>query len=295
MFTVIIPLFNKEESILKTVQSVLRQTFADFELIVVNDGSTDNSRNIVASLNDSRIQIVDKPNGGVSSTRNEGIKAARFDYIAFLDADDLWEPDFLETIRGLILDYPEAGGYSTAYACTVKGEVLNVFGAKTRGIVVDFFKKVYEAPIMHSSSSCIKRDSFEKAGFFNIAIRRGEDYDMWGRLGRVVKIAATPEIRALYRLDGENRAMFNLPEPETVWLYYVPREAAYDRDQKRYYKRFIHRQVLEYLIKGRFAWAWKIAARNWEIASWYSYFLLPGSIQSRQFKSWWKLFKRRLG
>ena len=134
------PLFNKERSIKSTITSVLKQTVADFELLVINDGSTDKSREMVAGIQDSRIKIVDKPNGGVSNTRNEGIKFASNTYVALLDADDLWEPDFLETIRKLIADYPEAECYTTGFACKYEAETLNVFGAKKRGIIIEFFK-----------------------------------------------------------------------------------------------------------------------------------------------------------
>lgn len=293
MFSVVIPLYNKEKSIKNTICSVLAQTFANFELVIVNDGSTDTSREIVASIQDSRIRIVDKPNGGISSSRNEGIVSARYMYVAFLDADDLWAPDFLETIRQLIADYPDADCYTTGYACKYGGDILNIFGARTRGIVGDFFKQVYKGPVMHASSVCIKKNTFEKVGYFNTAISRGEDYDMWARLGRAACIAATPEVKVSYVLDAENRAMATLPKPEVLWLYYIPLESREHKDQKKYYERFLHRQVLEYLVKGKFKWAWEIASHNWRIASWYSYLLIPGHIQFRQFSSRIKLMGKR--
>jgi cellulose synthase/poly-beta-1,6-N-acetylglucosamine synthase-like glycosyltransferase len=132
---------------------------------------------------------------------------ARYNYIAFIDADDHWEPDFLETIKKLITDYPDADCYTTGYACTYNNTTLNVFGTHKRGIIRDFFKQVYKGPVMHSSSICVKKSTFDKVGYFNTAIRRGEDYDMWARLGRTACIAATPEVKVWYRLDAENSAM----------------------------------------------------------------------------------------
>jgi hypothetical protein len=146
---------------------------------------------------------------------------------------------------------------------------------------------------MHSSSICVKKSTFDKVGYFNIAIRRGEDYDMWARLGREACVAATPEVKVWYRLDAENSAMAAIHEPRALWLYNIPSESYKDRDQKRYYKRFVHRQVLEYLIKGRYKWAVQIASHNRKIANWYSYFLIPQSIQFRQFASWIKLLGKR--
>ncbi|HRN54808.1 MAG TPA: glycosyltransferase family A protein [Agriterribacter sp.] len=294
MLSVVIPLYNKEKSIKNTVRSVLAQTVADFELLVINDGSTDTSREMVAGIQDSRIRIVDKPNGGISSTRNEGIALARYDYIAFIDADDYWEPDFLETIQGLISDYPEAGCYTTGYACKFNKAILNVFAVKERGLVKDFFKQVYKGPVMHASSVCIQKNVFKQVGYFNTSISRAEDYDMWARIARRVDIAASPEVKVHYMLDSENRAMRLVHPPEQVWLYYIPRESMQDKDQQKYYTRFLHRQVLEYLLKGKFKWAWQIASRNREVAGWHTYLYLPANIQSRQIGSLVKLITKRI-
>lgn len=293
-FSVVVPLYNKETSIKSSIESVLAQTSTDFELLVVNDGSTDDSREVVANIKDSRIRIVDKLNGGVSTTRNEGIQHARFTHIAFLDADDYWEPDFLKTIEELIRDYPMADCYTTGYVCKYDQLTLNVFGARERGIVVDFFKQVYTGPIMNSSTVCVKKSTFVQVGNFNQNIRRGEDYDMWARIARSASIAATPDVKVWYRLKAENRAMAMLHQPGALWLWYIPAESKNDKNETRYYRRFIHRQVIEYMVKGRLRWAWQIAAHNRKIAGWYTYFILPGSLQFRQVKSWTKLLRIRL-
>lgn len=101
-FSVIIPLYNKEKYIEDTIKSVLNQTFKNFEIIVINDGSTDNSLKIVKNFSDQRIFIIDQRNLGLSTARNNGVKNAIFNYIAFLDADDLWMEDYLQTIFNLI-------------------------------------------------------------------------------------------------------------------------------------------------------------------------------------------------
>lgn len=97
MISVVIPLYNKEKQIANTLHSVLRQTFQNFEIVVVNDGSTDNSVQEVEKVNDIRIRIVHQNNAGVSAARNKGIEEARYDIIAFLDADDEWKAEYLET------------------------------------------------------------------------------------------------------------------------------------------------------------------------------------------------------
>ena len=113
-FSIIIPLYNKANFIAKTLNSVLNQTYTDFEVVIVNDGSTDNSLEIVQIFDDKRIKLFTTKNQGVSATRNFGIKQSQGDYIAFLDADDIWEEKFLETINKLILSFPNEQVYASS-------------------------------------------------------------------------------------------------------------------------------------------------------------------------------------
>ena len=106
-FSVVIPLYNKERFIDCTIKSILAQTFADFEIIVVNDGSTDAGAEIVAAIADSRIRLFNKENSGVSNARNYGIANASGRYIALMDADDRWDVKYLERMHEVILSHPE--------------------------------------------------------------------------------------------------------------------------------------------------------------------------------------------
>ena len=105
MISVVIPLYNKERYIERAVYSVLSQTFQQFEIVIVNDGSTDGSVSVIERMNNPLIRLIHQKNGGVSAARNRGIEEARFEYIAFLDADDEWKENHLEVIAGLVL-YP---------------------------------------------------------------------------------------------------------------------------------------------------------------------------------------------
>jgi glycosyltransferase involved in cell wall biosynthesis len=125
MFSIIIPLYNKALYIAKAIQSVAAQTYQEFELIVIDDGSKDESleklRVTSYELRENnpdffaKIIIIEQQNQGVSITRNNGVKLAKYDYIAFLDADDWWEPTFFEEMKALIEEFPEGGIYGSSY------------------------------------------------------------------------------------------------------------------------------------------------------------------------------------
>ena len=120
MISVIIPLYNKEHFVAKTIESVLAQTYKDYELIIVNDGSTDHSADVVSTFSDARIRYEEQANGGVSSARNHGLRMAKGEFVAFLDADDTWYPDFLEQMMRLYTAYPD---YSF-FCCAQKDRLI---------------------------------------------------------------------------------------------------------------------------------------------------------------------------
>ena len=115
MISVVIPLYNKEGQIAHTLQSVFTQTFQNFEIVIVDDGSTDNSVEEVEKFDDSRIRLIHQTNAGVSAARNRGIEEASGELIAFLDADDVWMPEYLATQYGLYQKYPECSVYACNY------------------------------------------------------------------------------------------------------------------------------------------------------------------------------------
>ena len=107
-YSVVIPLYNKEHYIASTLRSVLAQTYPDYEVIVVDDGSTDNSLQTCKTVQSDKIQIVQQANQGVSAARNKGIELAAGEYICFLDADDAWHPDYLQNIETIVQKYPQS-------------------------------------------------------------------------------------------------------------------------------------------------------------------------------------------
>lgn len=211
-FSVIIPLFNKEKHIKRAIHSVLTQTYQKFELIVVDDGSTDNSVKKLNEIQDPRINLIQQNNTGVSAARNKGISVAKYNYIGFLDADDMWNPDYLLSIKNLIENYPGAGAYSTAYEIKKKDGTLETslnvknFGQEWKGIIDDYFKYAIVAPLLTASSVVIPKIVFKNVGKFEPGIKRGEDLEMWCRIALAYDIAYLNTVCATYFHDAENRA-----------------------------------------------------------------------------------------
>lgn len=224
--SIVIPLYNKASCILKTIQSVINQTYTNFELIVVNDGSTDEGVSIASSYPDSRIRVINKKNGGVCSARNRGIREAKGDYIAFIDADDLWEKDYLEEQVKMIHDFPEAAMWSINFAATRNEKICRRYKTGLpegyRGYVKDYFLRAdHESELSHPSCVLIRKDVFDKVGMWDERIRYSEDSDMWFRINAVYKTAFYDRIMVYYEQEAENRAMNRRRDMRYFLPYYV--------------------------------------------------------------------------
>lgn len=213
LFSVIIPLYNKEESIQNTLTSALKQTFTDFEIIIVNDGSTDKSESKVREFSDARIQLFSTKNQGVSEARNYGIAKASGDIIAFLDADDYWYPNHLEQLSELHEMFPKCGLYCTNYERfynpnkIIKPTFLDIPSSPWKGIVKDFFKSSYIDRIAWTSAVAIPKTVLDTVGNFKttITLGAGEDTDLWLRIALRFDVAFDTTISAIHMLNAENR------------------------------------------------------------------------------------------
>jgi len=187
-FSVIIPLYNKEKYIEDTLKSVLNQTFKDFEIIIINDGSTDNSLEKVKSFSDTRIRIFEyKQNKGLSAARNTGIKEANTDYIAFIDADDFWKTHHLEQLHHLITSYPKKGLYCTGYTSQKSASIFhrahfNDLPENFKGVVSDFFKHSLQNCVAWISAICVPKRIFDAIGNFDPEIFSDQDTDLYIRI-----------------------------------------------------------------------------------------------------------------
>lgn len=193
--SVVIPLYEKASYIGRAVESVLAQSHADFELIVVDDGSTDGGAEIVRGYADPRVRLVSQENSGASSARNRGVREASSELIAFLDADDEWDPDFLDSVLDMHDRFPEAAAFGTAWRLVLAdGEVcLPKFHGRlpesdVMGII-DYFGGGISASPLNSSGIMVKKSALLTSGGFPEDIAYGEDHDTWIRMALRYPIA----------------------------------------------------------------------------------------------------------
>lgn len=210
-FSVIIPVYNKEKYVQAAIQSVLNQTFTDFELLLVDDCSKDNSKNEAAKIISNQIKIIEHTeNKGLSASRNTGIKNAAGNFIAFLDADDEWKSEFLATIKSLISTFPEASLFATNYAELYADDVKIINNQKlsTLGnefLVNDFFELNLGKPIYFPGSFCVKKTVFDEIGYFDEKITFSEDIDFNIRANLKFKLAYSTKALVTYTMFSENQ------------------------------------------------------------------------------------------
>lgn len=197
-FSVVIPLYNKAYAIERCIGSVTSQTCKNFEIIIVNDGSTDDSLSIVSSsfineIDKGIIKIFNQANQGVSVARNKGISLAESDYVCFLDADDEWKPDFLHQMNLLIQDFPSAVLYFLQHETKIEDQPAvrnsSYYRDGYRGYVNNFYRASLFGRIAHSSKVCIKKEELLKLGGFPENQKSGEDLYVWLELARLGKVA----------------------------------------------------------------------------------------------------------
>jgi glycosyltransferase involved in cell wall biosynthesis len=192
--SVIIPAYNAAWCIRRALDSVLAQTFTDYEIIVVNDGSRDETLAVIAGYGDV-VRVVDKANGGLSSARNAGIRAARGTYVAFLDADDRWLPEKLQRQVTLMQSDATLGFCSTAASVEdPDGKQLNIWACpRWSGSLLEHLFRENAAVAGSGSGVLVKRVVLLQVGDFDESLRSLEDIDMWMRLAAVASYGCIAE------------------------------------------------------------------------------------------------------
>ena len=258
MISVVVPLYNKEGCIANTLESVLNQSFCDFEVIVVDDGSTDGSSRIVSSISDSRVKLITQKNGGPSSARNRGINEAKYEYVAFLDADDLWSPVFLEEMAGLIHRFPDALCWGFNYSVIKDRKTLALEQEGDSGYIDSEWRFSY-FPFC-SSSCCCRKSSLIELGGFDERMMYGEDLDMWFRLLLVGRGVMDTRIMAYYNQDVTDSLMQKRIPLEKHLPFFIDKYA--DARKNIDFRRYFDEQMVYRLYPYLFDKAYKETAHS---------------------------------
>lgn len=248
--SIIVPLYNKGPHIKRTISSVLKQTYENFELIIVNDGSTDSGPDIVRDIKDKRIRLINQKNSGVSSARNMGVSEAKNDLIAFIDADDEWEPYLLETFVNMINKYPEARMIGCAYWIVNKEsqkKVPNFYHVPTReGIIENYFKAAIKTNPTSSSAVLIYKEVFNQVGGFPVNLKRGEDSLLWCKIALEYPVAFVNTPLAINYHDAVNRATSNDSQIDDFPLfdYIEKKKLKLDKDTEYFASEYAYKKYL---------------------------------------------------
>jgi len=254
-YSVVIPLYNKEKHIARAIYSVLSQEVNDFELIVVDDGSTDQGIDVVNNIKDSRIKLIRQSNRGVSAARNKGIANAKGELVALLDADDEWMPNHLFSFDKMIEMYPEAGLYTTAYTVIdVDGSIVDPWngGLSSRIEIekINIYKESYNNLVLpvHTSAVCIPKSVLDRIGGFIEGQHLGEDLDMWGRVALIYDVVFNSIASSMYYKDSINRSIEKMPPDE------MPFVTSYKNDSNKLTNIYIKEYVVmqQFIVASKF-------------------------------------------
>ena len=238
-FSVVIPVYNGQGHIHRSVESVLAQSFEDYEIVIVNDGSTDDTAAVVRALAEKertgRVRLIERENGGVAAARNTGIKESRGDYVCFLDSDDQWMEGHLSALSGAIDAYPGEVFFSTlSQNCLVDGRIVPLDKGMPGEtfIIEDYFDyEISGKPTVSkfTSTICLKKSFFEAHGLFVEGVKISEDEDMWYRAAACHNFVVVPRI-TVQRNRDLSEATRRPANPETD--PFVSRKAALLADER---------------------------------------------------------------
>ena len=266
-FSVIIPLYNKAPYVKKALDSVLSQSFRDFEIIIVDDGSSDNSYDVAKErLSDSHVEykLIRQNNAGVSTARNNGVEASKGDYLCFLDADDWWAPTYLERMDSFVREYPEAGIYGTNYYYVKNGKPQVCATTAETGYIN--YCKVYAEKLqmpLWTGAVCVPRHIFDEMGGFRPHLRLGEDFDLWIKIALKYKVAFFNEPLSYYFQDSDVtwRLVGKLHDPKNhmLWnLQHLEDKEVCNPDYKLLIDNLRTYSLLPYYLSGQYRNAAKV-------------------------------------
>lgn len=237
--SVIIPLYNKASEIELTLRSVLMQSLQPREIIVVDDGSTDGSAEIVERLAAPLIRLIRQENQGVSAARNRAMREATGEWVALLDGDDVWCTDYLKSVAQMIERWPNCGAYGTGFFID-DGEHRVVARFCQRTGVVDFFAESMHSYVLIPSATTLRRDLALKLGGFPEGMRMGEDQFLWTKIARVADVAFLPQPMIIYSRAATNRSAAIYRPEQTAFSF----EQLYEPEREDLSNEYIARVAL---------------------------------------------------
>lgn len=220
--SVVIPVYNGATTVKQTIESVLQQTYQDFEIIVINDGSQDESLAVISSIQDERIKVFSYSNAGLSASRNRGFALACGQFIAFLDADDLWTSDKLELQLKALEQNPQAFvAYSWTDHIDENGKFLRP--ASYTSVNGNIYERLLIGNFLAcGSNALIRTQALKEVGGFDESLNSAEDWDMWLRLAARYEFVAVPRPQVLYRISPYSMSA-NISKMETASLQVIER------------------------------------------------------------------------
>jgi len=200
--SVVVPAYNAQSTILETINSVLQQTFCDFELIVINDGSTDTTLELLSTVKDERLKVFSYQNGGLPAARNRGIVRSTGEFISFVDADDLWTPDKLE-LQLQALEKKSKAGVAYSWTICMSNDGSSFHPGVSDSFQGNVFSKLLVGNFIGSGSNVlIRREAIESVGYFDESLKSCEDWDYWLRLAPKWDFVVVPKPQIIYRLSS---------------------------------------------------------------------------------------------
>lgn len=249
-FGIVVPLYNKAPYVRKALESIVSQTYSDWELVVVDDGSKDESYSVAKQYLDeigkSNCRIIQQQNAGVSTARNDGVAMLDCKYVCFLDADDWWAPTFLEEMDKFIAECPESGLYVSDYYYVKNSE--NRLGYKAETGLINYCQIYLHSDSMPiiTGAECVPINVYNEFGGFKPILKLGEDFDLWLRISFKYKVAFLNKPLTYYNQDAEtaNRAIKKLHNPINTELYYYDEYLSLQPDNEDLKKLINHKRIV---------------------------------------------------
>ncbi len=256
-FSIVVTVFNKEKDIYNTIQSVVNQNYIWFELIIVDDESTDDSRRIIESIKDERINYFQIRHSGVSYARNYGVAKAKYDFIAFLDGDDIWKTNHLEELYKLTQKYPNGKWFATAYE-TLFGnnqvQKMNVSLVKNNtdqlSGMYNYFRYSLSDSMAMTSAVCMKKEFFNNLGGFELDYDSGQDIDLWIKAGIRSDLCFSFKVTVVYNALGSNRITDKCNEGKRFCTYGDYGAEHNNIDLKRFLNFYRYWHILKFKTTG---------------------------------------------